>query len=61
MFHKVKPYHQKDCLLILGLIQKIYRIECEAKDVGLDPTAKVALRRQAYLSFPVAFPRGRST
>ena len=46
MFHKAKPYHQKDCLLILGMIQKLYRIEREAKDAGLDPAAKVELRRK---------------
>lgn len=46
MFHKAEPYHQKDCLLILGMIQKLYRIEREAKDAGLDPAAKVALRRK---------------
>jgi transposase len=45
-FHKAKRYHPKDCLLILGLIQKLYRLEREAKANGLDPAAKVAMRRR---------------
>ncbi len=45
-FHKAKPYHPKECLLILGMIQKLYAIERGAKIAGLDPAAKVALRRK---------------
>jgi transposase len=48
-FYKAKPHHPKDCLLILGLIQKLYLIEREAKAAGLDPAAKVALRRKEAL------------
>jgi transposase len=46
-FFKAKRHHPKDCVLILGLIQKLYRIERDAKAAGLDPPAKVALRRKA--------------
>ena len=49
MFHKAKRYHPKECLIILGLIQKLYRIEREAKAAGLDPAAKAELRRREAL------------
>ena len=45
-FFKAKPHHPKECLLILGLIQKLYVIERQAKEAGLDAAAKVELRRR---------------
>lgn len=48
-FYKAKPYHPKECLIILGMIQKLYRIERWAKAQGLDPAAKVELRRKEAL------------
>ena len=48
-FHKAKPHHPRECLLILGLIQALYRIEREAKAAGLDPAARVKRRREESL------------
>ena len=45
-FFKALPYHPVDAKLIVGMIQKLYHIEREAKASGLDPQAKVALRRK---------------
>lgn len=48
-FHKAKPYHRMECLLIIGMIQRLYRIERKAKALGLDPAARVELRRKEAL------------
>ena len=48
-FFKAKPYHPQESLVILGLIQKLYHIERDAKERGLNPEAKVALRREEAL------------
>ena len=45
-FYKAKAFHLQECTLILGLIQKLYHIEREAKAAGLDCAAKVDLRRR---------------
>jgi transposase len=48
-FYKAKAHHPKECQLILGMIQKLYHIEREAKAQGLDPAAKVTLRKKEAL------------
>lgn len=45
-FFKACPYHGEDGLLIMGLIQNLYRIERQAKAAGLNAAATVALRRR---------------
>jgi transposase len=45
-FHKALPHHPEDCQLILGLIQKLYHFEREAKAAGLDPQTRTMLRRK---------------
>jgi transposase len=48
-FYKAKAYHPRECLVIIGVIQKLFLIEREEKALGLDPAAKVELRRQKAL------------
>lgn len=45
-FYKAKRFQPAECIVILGLIQKLYRIERRAKEAGLGPEARVELRRQ---------------
>lgn len=45
-FHKAKPFHPDACRLILGIIQKLYHIEREAKASGLTPEMKVEIRKR---------------
>jgi len=49
MFFKAKTYHPEPCNLILGMTQKLYRIEREAKENGLPPEGKVAKRKAEAL------------
>ena len=48
-FYKAKSCHPDACKLILGMIQKLYHIEREAKAAGVAPEAKVELRRKEAL------------
>lgn len=48
-FHKARAYHPLEANVILGLIQKLYLIEREAKTAGIPPEARVELRRRESL------------